>query len=135
MRDILALIVPWTTMTASVLALLGRDERRLSYDQRARAWPLAARLNAVVGLGLMASPLHLLALPIHFARTRRTVRGALVGVAQAIGVFAIGFITALAIDTAPDLPSPLDPAQSAPSAALTEAVLLYLAYRLLRRVA
>ena len=65
MDEILALLVPDVIAWA---ALLAWDERRMTDEQRARAWPVASRRIAVV----LFSPL---CVPLHFLRTRRSLRG------------------------------------------------------------
>jgi hypothetical protein len=72
MREIAELVVPWIATTWLIFAILRRDERRMTKEQRARAWPDASRWSAVVVFGIFA-------VIVHFARTRRSVLGFLVG--------------------------------------------------------
>jgi hypothetical protein len=68
MDEILALLVPNVIAWSAVFALFAWDERRMTDEQRARAWPVASRRIAVV----LFSPLCVL---LHFLRTRRNLRG------------------------------------------------------------
>lgn len=56
-----------------------RDERRLSAPARARAWNDASFWSAIVAFGPLA-------LPVHYARTRRSVVGFLLGLLVMMGV-------------------------------------------------
>ena len=60
------------TMIAGRL-LFAWDERRMTGEQRARAWPPATR-GTVVGSPLWF-PLWIVGVPLHFVRTRRSLRG------------------------------------------------------------
>ena len=62
---------------ACVSLVLRWDERRLSADQLARAWPPATRLFAIWVAGVLC-------LPLHFARTRRSLRGLFLGIFAAV---------------------------------------------------
>lgn len=89
------------------------DERRLSEDRRERAWPPAARDNALIGLGMLLSPLvPLLAVWFHFFRTRSqamwppwrwSVRGWLLGLSCALGILVVNVLVVLTIAAAAGL--------------------------------
>ncbi len=67
--------------------VLRRDMRRLPEDAYARAWNDATFWSAVVVFGPLS-------IPVHFARTRRTLLGFLAGVLWAAAVLvAIGFVS------------------------------------------
>jgi hypothetical protein len=57
------------------------DERRLGPSGLARAWNWASFWSAVVAFGPLC-------IPVHFARTRRTTLGFLLGIAWAAAVLA-----------------------------------------------
>jgi hypothetical protein len=61
------------TMIAAQL-LFRWDERRMTEEQRERAWPPASR-GMVVCAPLWFFPLWLVGIPLHFLRTRRSLRG------------------------------------------------------------
>jgi hypothetical protein len=70
-------------------ALVAWDERRLGGVQRRRAWNSASHWAAVVGFSFLC-------VPVHFARTRRSLRGcafglllALVGLALTAGLLEV----------------------------------------------
>jgi hypothetical protein len=85
MAEIVDLIVSFAVSTTALALLLSWDERRLSDEALARAWPVSTRRIAIVVGGVLC-------LPLHFARTRRTVLGFFLGVAWMIGV---GLLTGL----------------------------------------
>jgi len=81
------------TMIAGRL-LFAWDESRMSEAQKERAWPPASR-GMVVCSPLWFFPLWLVGIPLHFLRTRRSLRGvveavlwtgAMFGLLVAIGV-------------------------------------------------
>jgi hypothetical protein len=81
------------TMIAARL-LFAWDEKRMTEDQKERAWPSASR-GMVVCSPLWFFPLWLVGVPLHFLRTRRNLRG----VAEAIGWTVVMFGLLLAIGT------------------------------------
>jgi hypothetical protein len=82
MDEILALLIPNVIAWTAVFALFAWDERRMTDDQRARAWPVASRRIAVVYF----SPL---CVPLHFLRTRRNLRGVVEAVAWTAALVAL----------------------------------------------
>jgi hypothetical protein len=80
--DVLDVALSMLIGTVGTILFVGWDERRLPPEAQERAWPLSTRLAA----GLAFGPL---SIPVHFFRTRRTVRGTLAGIAIAI-LFVIG---------------------------------------------
>ena len=70
------------------------DERRLSKreDPRLeRAWPPAGRDSAIVGFGVVA-------VPLHFIRTRRSLLGAALGIGWTLAVLLVEAGAAIALD-------------------------------------
>ncbi len=126
MRDVLALVVPWAITTSLLLAVLRHDERRLRGTRADRVWPPATRLSAVLGFAVLA-------MPIHFVRTRRSALSLVAGIALSIAVLAIESLVETALEALPviDL-GPEGPRTTAIAAAL-ELALFYAAYRLVRR--
>ncbi len=82
MREVLELLGSFVLTTWALFAIVLRDERRLAPVQLERAWPPASRNAALVVFGVFA-------LPVHYARTRRTLVGLLVGLALAFAVSAV----------------------------------------------
>ncbi len=82
MAEILALLIPNVVTWCAVFGLFAWDERRMTDEQRARAWPVASRRIAVV----FFSPL---SLPLHFLRTRRSARGLLLAIAWTLALFVV----------------------------------------------
>lgn len=132
MRELLTVVVSWTTITALTSLVLRFDERRLTREQRALAFPRSSRLNATFGLALM-SPLQIVAIPVHLGRTRRSVLAVLVGVLLAVVVLAIGVASAVAVDEFPELPFPTRPDDQAIAAALVEGALFVAIWVVLAR--
>jgi hypothetical protein len=91
MADILALLIPNVVTWCAVFALFAWDERRMTDEQRARAWPIASRRIAVV----FFSPL---SVPLHFLRTRRNVRGVALAVLWTVALFAVLILVGTVLD-------------------------------------
>jgi len=76
--DLVLDLVLGVLLTAWVIR---RDMRRLPPDRYARSWNVASFWSAVVAFGPLS-------IPVHFARTRRSVLGLLLGCAWGLGVVA-----------------------------------------------
>jgi hypothetical protein len=84
MHDVLEILVSWAVSTAFMFAVVMLDERRMDLrdDPRLeRAWPPSSRASAIIGFGVIA-------LPLHFLRTRRSF----VGVLLALGFTALALL-------------------------------------------
>lgn len=75
--ELVEILASWTVTLPAVAAIIVRDERRLTGEKLERAWPPQSRDAAIFGLWLMG--IHPLCVVIHFGRTRRSVRGVLLG--------------------------------------------------------
>jgi hypothetical protein len=73
--ELVQIVASWLTVPAAALVLV-QDERRLTGDALARAWPPVSRNAALFGLWMGVPPLCML---VHFARTRRSLEGWLLG--------------------------------------------------------
>ncbi len=71
--DVVSILVYIAVVTSATHLLFAWDERRMTSEERARAWPAATR-GVVVGSPLWF-PLWIVGVPLHFLRTRRTLRG------------------------------------------------------------
>ena len=81
MHDVLEILVSWVVSTSFLFGVIIFDERRMERleDPRLeRAWPPSSRASAIIGFGVLA-------LPLHFLRTRRS----LIGLLLAIGFTAL----------------------------------------------
>ncbi len=97
-----------TVITLSSL-VVRFDERRLNETRLERAWPPVARDNAIIGLGMLFTPLFsLAAVWFHFCRTRSgamwppwrwSLRGWLLGLACAMFIMAANVLVVLTIAT------------------------------------
>ncbi len=87
MSEVLGVLVPSVVTIASIFRLLAWDERRMRPEERHRAWPVTTRAIAAVCFTALC-------LPIHFARTRRSLQGALVGLAWGAAVVALDCVVA-----------------------------------------
>jgi hypothetical protein len=80
--EILGLLVPNILVWCAVFALFAWDERRMTDEQRARAWPTASRRIAVV----LFSPF---CVPLHFVRTRRSAWGVVLAIGWTVALFFV----------------------------------------------
>jgi hypothetical protein len=104
-----------TLITCSSLVVRFDERRlgRLDEERLERAWPEAGRDNALIGMGMLLSPLvPVLAVWLHFFRTRSTalwpprkwsVRGWLLGLACAVALMAVNVGVVLTIAAAAGL--------------------------------
>ena len=83
--------------------LFAWDEKRMTEAQKERAWPEASR-GTVVCSPLWFFPLWLVGVPLHFVRTRRSLRGVAEGVVWLVAVYAaaalvdVGLALALGVE-------------------------------------
>ena len=82
MLELVEILVSFAVTTGALFAVVLRDERRLSPEARERCWPAPSRDAALVVFGVLAPP-------VRFARTRRSVLGFALGVLLALGVTAV----------------------------------------------
>jgi hypothetical protein len=94
-KDVAAIIVPWAIITLALFALVDWDESRLDERSLERAWPPASRTLALVYFGMLA-------LPIHFWRTRRSWSGFALGLGWAAGVLGLDWAVSEGIDALPE---------------------------------
>jgi hypothetical protein len=93
-RDVLELVVPWVVSTAFLFLVIVWDERRMARrdDPRLeRAWPPGGRDSAIVGFGLIA-------LPLHFIRTRRSLFGVALAFAWTCAAVLVELVATLGLD-------------------------------------
>ena len=86
--ELLQIIASWAVTLPAVAWVIVYDERRLQGAQLGRAWPPVSRDAAIFGLWNMG--VHPLCVLIHFVRTRRNLRGVLLGVAWCVAVVTLG---------------------------------------------
>ena len=70
--EFVQLVVSWVVSVAGAAVVIVRDERRLAGPALERAWPASSRDAAIYAF----SPFSVL---VHFLRTRRSARGAALG--------------------------------------------------------
>ena len=110
----LVILIASATTVISLSSLVVRfDERRLSEVRLERAWPPVARDNAIIGLGMLFTPLlSIAAVWFHFFRTRSSamwppwrwsLRGWLLGLACAALIMAVNIVVVLALAAAAGL--------------------------------
>lgn len=86
--QIIEWLVSWAVTTALTFVVVLADERRLSAERLARAWPIASRTLTIVYLGVLS-------LPFHFAKTRghfksaRGVAGVMLGFMAGLGAAVV----------------------------------------------
>lgn len=96
MHDVLEILVSWAVSTAFMFAVVIVDERRMDRhdDPRLeRAWPPSSRASAIVGFGVLA-------LPLHFLRTRRSFVGLLLAIGFTAVALLVETIALAALDVA-----------------------------------
>jgi hypothetical protein len=86
--ELVQIVVSWMVTVPAVAGIIVYDERRLRGAALGRAWPPVSRDAAIFSLWNMG--VHPLCVLIHFVRTRRNVRGALLGVGWCVAVLALG---------------------------------------------
>lgn len=67
--EIILLVVSWVVTNAFTFLIVILDERRMSEDRLERAWPPSSRDAAIIAFGVLA-------LPVHFTKTRGHLRSA-----------------------------------------------------------
>jgi hypothetical protein len=77
--EFVQVLASWIATVAAFATLITRDERHLKKAALERAWPPASRDAAILGVFLFGAVYAMLAVLIHFARTRRSLWGAAVG--------------------------------------------------------
>jgi hypothetical protein len=86
--ELLQVVVFWAVTLPAVTAIIVHDERRLQGEELARAWPPPSRDAAIFGIFLGLPPVCLF---LHFVRTRRDLRGVLLGLVWLVAVYAADF--------------------------------------------
>jgi hypothetical protein len=77
--ELVQVLVSWAVLIPGAAVIIARDERRLRGQQAAHAWPPASRDSALFAI-YNVSLFVLLVVPLHFVRTRRSLRGLALGV-------------------------------------------------------
>jgi hypothetical protein len=88
--EFVQVVAGWTAMVTAFAFVLVHDERHLTPEQLARAWPPQTRASAIFAVWLFSHWLFLLpCLLIHFVRTRGWVRGVELGVLFTLAIDAL----------------------------------------------
>lgn len=85
--ELVQVVVSWSATLPAVAAIIVRDERRLKGVQLERAWPPVSRDAAIFATWNFG--VHHLCLLLHFARTRRSFFGVLLGIGWLVAVAGI----------------------------------------------
>src|SRR5690242_4922003 len=98
--EVVGLVLSWIVTNALTFLVVIVDERRMDEATLERAWPSSSRDAAIIAFGILA-------LPIHFAKTRghlRTLRGVLgfpLGLGMGvIAVFVVALVSGLVLEGA-----------------------------------
>lgn len=96
--EVVLLVLSWLVTTALTYVVVLLDERWMSEGKLERAWPPSSRDAAIVAFGLLA-------LPVHFVRTRMNLRsargvlGSLLGLLMGVVAFvAVALVAELVLD-------------------------------------
>jgi hypothetical protein len=95
--ELVEIVAAWIAALPATIAVIVRDERRLSGSELARAWPSQSRDSAIYVLWNLGLP-HLSVL-VHFARTRRNLRGIAIGTLWFAAICACIFGAEATVDT------------------------------------
>jgi hypothetical protein len=87
--QVIELIVSWVVTNALTFLVVIVDERHLTEERLERAWTPASRDAAIIAFGLLA-------IPIHFAKTRGHFKSARGGVGRVLGLL-LGVVAALVV--------------------------------------
>jgi hypothetical protein len=98
--ELLQIVVSWTVTLPAVVAILARDERGLSCEALARAWPPPSRDAAIFTLWNLGIEHYCLF--IHFVRTRRSVDGFALGLRALIVLGLLDDTAQIAVAAAVD---------------------------------
>jgi hypothetical protein len=91
MRDVLLFSLQLVLGIVVPAAVVRRDVRRLPSRELARAWPDPSVWVAVALVSVFA-------VPLHFFRTRRTLRGVMLGIGWFLAVYAAALGPVLLLD-------------------------------------
>jgi hypothetical protein len=98
--EVIALVLSWIVTNALTFLVVIVDERRMDEATRERAWPPPSRDAAIVAFGVLA-------LPIHFIKTRghlQSARGVLgfpLGLVMGVmAVVVVAFVSSVALEGA-----------------------------------
>ena len=100
--EVLEIAVAIVVEVGALRALFAWDERRMTDAQKERAWRPATR--GMVVASPLFFPLWLVGVPLHFVRTRRSLRGVAEGVVWLVAVYAaaalvdVGLALALGVE-------------------------------------
>lgn len=98
MMPVVSFVVELAVSLWATAWVLRRDMRSLGPERYARSWNVASFWSAVVTFGPLC-------IPVHFVRTRRSVRGALLGIAWTVAVLAATAAAGALLDHAEGLAS------------------------------
>ena len=85
--ELVQVVVSWAVTLPAVVLVIRIDERRLTGAALERAWPEPSRDAAI--FGLWNAGVHPLCVLIHFARTRRTGPGVLLGLGWLVAILLV----------------------------------------------
>jgi hypothetical protein len=100
--EFVQVVTSWVASVGAFATLVIRDERRLKKPALEHAWPPASRDAAILGVFLFGAAYAVLAVLIHFARTRRTLRGAAIGLFWGVCVLLLDVGAAMGAEVAID---------------------------------
>jgi hypothetical protein len=86
--ELLQIVASWLVTLPAVAGVIIYDEDRLEGPALGRAWPPVSRDAAIFALWNMG--VHPLCVLIHFVRTRRSMTGAVLGIAWLVAIVALG---------------------------------------------
>ena len=100
--EFVQVVTSWVASVGAFATLVIRDERRLKKPALEHAWPPASRDAAILGVFLFGAAYAVLAVLIHFWRTRRTLRGAAIGLFWGVCLLLLDVGAAMGAEVAID---------------------------------
>jgi NADH:ubiquinone oxidoreductase subunit 6 (subunit J) len=83
--EVIEIVVYAIALIVSTVLVLRYDDKKMTFEQRQRAWPPASRM-AAISFAVFCFPI---TLPVHFWRTRRSLRGVAIGIVAGFMVVVI----------------------------------------------
>jgi hypothetical protein len=100
LAEVVLILVQILVVMSATAALFAWDERRMTPEQRARAWPPATR--GVVVCSPLWFPLWIVGVPLHFLLTRRSLRGLGEAILWTVALFGLLLLAAYVVSFAFD---------------------------------
>lgn len=105
---VIELVISWIVTTALTFLVVIVDERRMSHERLERAWPEASRDAAIIAFGVLALPIHFMKTRTHFRSARGLLGlplGLVLGVVAIVVIAFVGGLIVTVIDWVLGIPT------------------------------